>query len=894
MNEASELRRGVVWAFAWLMAQGALLAWAPAGGVVAVAHGLQLLPPLALGALAWRRARREQGSRRRWAWHLIALGAAAWTGGHALWGWAQLTGGTAAKIPALAHAGFLGMLVLVLAATLLLSRLPSDAADRARAVIDAVVAWVTLLVLSWPYMLEPLLHAGLSAGGLALALVYPVGHTLVAATALSSLAWAGAARRSVVLLGAGLLLFAVGDQVVIHLLRTGAYPAGHWIELLWAAAFLFMALAAVAPADPAADGGQVRVGRTWLLLPYAPLLVAAPVLVVEFGHDDSHARGMVAALAALVVLVLARQSIVLSVHGTSARRLAERVEERTRDLARAEDRFAVLTGNVADAVAVLGADGDLRYVSSAVERLLDVPARHVTPEAMAGLLHPDDVALIGAAIATVRTGSPTLPTIVRMRRGEQWRSIEIELRQAPDAADRGDVVLTARDVTDRVRAERQLAAVENRDSLSGLLNRPAFLRAAEEAMAGARARGESVGMLLMDLDGFQTVNDSLGHDAGDALLALAGKRVASIRWEGGLVARLGGDEFGVLVRGADASRRLGEMGSILLGQFRSPFSVAGTDVVVTASVGLVRALPEWDAAQLLTAADTALYAAKSEGRNRAEFFAPVMVEAVRERLRLRTALAGAVGRGEVELWYQPVVDVRSRRTISFEALMRWRSPEHGLVSPARFIPLAEETGLILELGEWALHQACATLAGWRHRHPAASTMNVAVNVSGRQLATEMLPVQVQAALDTAGLPPESLTIEMTESLAQDDPLLLRRLQALRSLGVRLSLDDFGTGYSSLSSLQHFPFHTVKLDRSFVEHQSSDDARGRAFLRAIAELSRSLDLTTIAEGIETAEQFDVVRSAGIDAVQGYLLGRPAPAADLESFLAAGALPPSPKV
>jgi diguanylate cyclase (GGDEF)-like protein len=442
-------------------------------------------------------------------------------------------------------------------------------------------------------------------------------------------------------------------------------------------------------------------------------------------------------------------------------------------------------------------------------------------------------------------------------------------------------VTTHEDVTDTKRNEARIAYLAHTDVITGLANRSHFMEKIEAARTQLAAHGAPFSVLMLDLDHFKYVNDSLGHAAGDLLLKAAGQRLETAVHGGDMVARFGGDEFAIIHAVSDDTpgdhRR--DCTVVLAGRileaFKAPFEIEGHKMYVGTSIGIALAPYDGtDAEDLLKKADLALYETKGGGRNGFTFFDPRMTEAVAERHEIEADMRLGLARGEFELHYQPVVDVSTRALSGVEALVRWRHPEHGMMSPARFIPLAESTGLIVPLGEWVLRQACRDAMRWPEH------VTVAVNLSAVQFRKRNLVEAVQRALVESGLPPHRLEIEVTETvLLEKDNDHIALLHRLKELGVSVALDDFGTGYSSLSYLTMFPFDKIKIDQSFIKDMAarSDCA---AIVCSVIGLGRSLDMTTTAEGVETEEQFEIVRAAGVTLAQGYLFGKPCPVAELD--------------
>ena len=413
------------------------------------------------------------------------------------------------------------------------------------------------------------------------------------------------------------------------------------------------------------------------------------------------------------------------------------------------------------------------------------------------------------------------------------------------------------------------------DGLTGLSDREWFRERLNARLVGSD-EPDPVAVLMIDLDQFKAVNDSHGHPIGDALLQVVAKRLRSSVPEGDVVSRLGGDEFAIATSNMSAPKLMAER---LVDLLSRPYLVEGHVANIGASIGVAIGPEDGkDAAELIRAADLALYQAKEDGRGKVRFFNPELDARARARHALLDDLRRALALHQFEVHYQPQTNLSSGELIGFEALVRWRHPEHGLIPPDRFIPLAEEMGLIVGIGEWVLRTACHDAMSW------PGQLSVAVNVSAVQLADQnRLPRVVQAALADAGLPPQRLEVEITESaLVRHEKEALHVLSALRQMGVKVSMDDFGTGYSSLSQLRSFPFDKLKIDRSFIRDLSNSD-EAVAVIRAIAALGASLGMTTTAEGVETEAQRETVRLDGCTDMQGYLVSRPVPADQVISLV-----------
>jgi len=423
-------------------------------------------------------------------------------------------------------------------------------------------------------------------------------------------------------------------------------------------------------------------------------------------------------------------------------------------------------------------------------------------------------------------------------------------------------------------ADARLQQQARTDSLTGLPNRRLFSECLASATAGTRRRGGLLGLLYIDLDRFKLVNDSLGHSVGDLLLCEVASRLKARVRQSDTLARIGGDEFAIVLTSLTRAEDAGVVANSLLECMTKPFHVEGHEITIGASIGIsIYDDAGTDGADLLRKADSAMYAAKRSGRNRAAFFSEDLSLMAREQLTLENQLRGAIGRGEIHVHYQPEFDPLSGSIVRFEALARWSHPQLGEITPNRFIPVAEGSGLIHALGSFVMEEACREAVKWQK--PQAAPVQVAVNVSPIQFNSESIVSEIARVLERTGLNPHLLQVELTESVMMGSfQQSLEKMQSLRSLGVSLALDDFGTGYSCLSYLPELPFEAIKLDRSFVSKLSpgSDSIQ---MIRSMVDLAHSMDMRVIAEGVEERSQLELVTELGVDEVQGFLLGRPGP-------------------
>ncbi|MFN0091793.1 MAG: putative bifunctional diguanylate cyclase/phosphodiesterase [Acidimicrobiales bacterium] len=566
----------------------------------------------------------------------------------------------------------------------------------------------------------------------------------------------------------------------------------------------------------------------------------------------------------LVPAVLASVVLLVTVTERARRRDQLNALERRKD-----DRFRSLVQNATDLIVVTDEAGGVLYVTPSIEAILGRPAEEVLGADLRRHLHPGDLVEMVEGSVTARFAHAD----------GSWRHLDgttVDLRDDPSVQ---GFVWNLRDLTEQRALEGQLAHQALHDPLTGLANRVLFRDRTEQALARAARSRRAVTVLFLDLDGFKTINDSLGHDAGDEVLITVAERCKTCLRPGDTFARLGGDEFAVLLE--DGDRSAGELvaGRIIEAIGRN-VPVAGKEAPLSVSIGVAagRSGP-MSVDELLRNADTAMYAAKAEGKAVYRVFRPEMHEAAQARLELSAELRHAVARDELVLHYQPTVSLDDTRIDGFEALLRWRHPTRGLVAPLEFIPLAEETGAIIEIGAWVLDRACEEAARLAHL---GLSMNV--NLSPKQLAHKGLVGLVREVLERHRLDPGLLVLEITEStLMHDTDLAVAKLHELRRLGVRLAIDDFGTGYSSLNYLRLLPIDILKIDKAFVDSASSGNAQGEAFIQAMVKLGHTLELKTVAEGIETADQAAQLREVGCTAGQGYFYARPMPAERIDDVL-----------
>ncbi|MEX1163433.1 MAG: EAL domain-containing protein [Nitriliruptor sp.] len=577
-------------------------------------------------------------------------------------------------------------------------------------------------------------------------------------------------------------------------------------------------------------------------------------------------------------------TVVLVLVGRRIARLADDGEEARARVAAEQARIQAMLAGASDVTLIIG-DGRVTYQSPSTQRVMGYPSDALIGRSYLEMVHPADR---GQVVEFVRGmlqepgGTGLIECRLEAADGT-FVPVESSCRNLlHDPAVNGFVV-SSRDVTERRLLEQQLEHRAFHDDLTGLANRALLLDRLEHTGARIRRSGGRYAVLYVDIDGFKPVNDSLGHTAGDAVLLAIAQRLEDATRRSDTLARLGSDEFAIIVEEHHGAVEATGIAERILDDVRLPIQAEGTEVQVTASIGIAYDADGDGPADVLRNADIAMYLAKRDGRDRFEVFEPRMHVAVIERLHLESDLQHAIDAGELRCHYQPIVALVDRHVVGVEALVRWEHPERGTVHPGEFIPFAEETGLVVGIGRFVLHEACAQVQRWRTDLPGSQDLTVSVNVSMRQFSVGDLLGDVASALATSGLPASALTLELTESaLIHDAERTLALLHELKALGVRLAIDDFGTGYSSLAYLHRFPVDVLKIDRSFVTSVVSG-RQSPALARAIVDLGRSLDLVTIAEGIEHDVELVQFRELDCTQGQGYLFARPAPPDEIAALL-----------
>ncbi|HEU5271798.1 MAG TPA: EAL domain-containing protein, partial [Jatrophihabitans sp.] len=844
-------------------------------------------------ACGWRA--HQVSGRMAWSWGLLGAAVLSWGLGQFVWTWYESILGDEVPFPSLADVGYLGMPVFTAAGLLAIPIAAQSAAHRARSVLDGLMIAASLLLISWIAVLSPLITAGAdSQMAMVISLAYPATD-VVTVTMVLYIFLRGrqlhSAPMPLVMIGSGLVTFAISDSGFAYLTMTGMYSSGAVIDVGWFVGFLLIGVAALKPAkvpDPAVEA-ELATRPLGVLLPYVAVIAAVITSSLELLHTTNRGTFIPWNRNALIMLIVGRQLLTLLENRALTRDLEGRVEARTAELRASEQRFQALVQHSSDVVTVVDESATVIYQSESMERVFGHPAHTLVNRSLTELLESRAAGRLREALQSVAQrpyGTLSIELPIRRVDGRVCQA-ELTITNLLEDPNVGALVLNTRDITDRKELENQLVHEAFHDALTNLANRALFSDRVDQALRRRDRDEHPIGVLFLDLDGFKEVNDSRGHAAGDELLTQVAERLrASVRPED-TVARFGGDEFAILVEvDPDGHNDAEVVAQRVIEQIGMPFEVDGNELHVSVSIGIAYGGPHAEnAGQLMRNADLAMYRTKSAGAGRYTLYHPEMHSALVDRLQLASDLRRGLDEGEFALFYQPTIDLESGVIIGFEALARWHHHTRGSIPPAEFIPLAESTGLIRPLGTFVLREACRQVMEWApdERRP----LSISVNVSARQLDQPDFLDVVASVLDETGLPAHRLCLEMTESvLMEDTENVLVILNGLKEMGVRLAIDDFGTGYSSLSYLHRFPFDVLKIDKSFVDRLHSPSGE-MTLARTIVQLGQGLGVTTVAEGLEHFEQFMALRRIGCEVGQGFYFSEPVPATEVNRLLDADA-------
>lgn len=560
-------------------------------------------------------------------------------------------------------------------------------------------------------------------------------------------------------------------------------------------------------------------------------------------------------------------------------------------LRHSEEYFRTLVRNALDIIMISDSNGIIRYISPSSQRILGYPPDSLIGQPGATLAHADDLARVRHTLKDLSTSSEQIFTFeIRVLHCDgSWRFIEATAHNLLQNPNIHGIVFNAHDITERKIAEESLQYQAFHDPLTGLPNRALFLDRLQQALARTERQHSAIAILFLDFDNFKVINDSLGHEAGDQLLLTVAERLCTCVRPGDTVARLGGDEFTILLEDLTNNYPVDELVARIQASLYKPLSLKGQEVIITVSIGIaLNTSPTDEPTELMRAADVAMYQAKAQGKAKSVFFEPYMDVHAKARLLLELELRRALEQDEICVYYQPIITMATGSIMGVEALVRWQHPQHGIVLPSAFMTVAEETGLIIPIGQRVIELACHQLSEWQQQYPDQPPLRLNINLSARQFQHPTLIADIQCVIEATGLSAQQLEFEITESLLLEDNARTRQtLDALKKLGVHLALDDFGTGYSSLAYLYRLPIDTVKIDRSFINHLGVN-TEAISIVNAVMNFAQTMKLQVTAEGIETDEQYGFVRNLGCQFGQGYYFTKPLPHHAI-SHLLAGTLP-----
>jgi diguanylate cyclase (GGDEF)-like protein/PAS domain S-box-containing protein len=831
----------------------------------------------------WRAHTRRRNHHTGWAW--LGTGCLIWLGAAVVWAVYELVLGQVAPFPSYADIGFVGYAVPVIVGVTRFRRSSGRFWSRWRVALDWAVIGGCLLLTSMLWVLGPVFHGTSGAFVRIDAIAYPLADVAVASIMITRCMVFAQARRPVwVPLSAGLLVLALTDSLYVAATYAGNYHPGGLLDGGWVVSFLLVALAALAaPLDDPTSAAQEIETPTYLqrLLPYVTMAIAGVSLWAH--RSEVHGNGRELWLAVpLLLAIAARQLFVVADYTTLARDLTAAVARRTTELAQREQWWRELVQNLSDVVVVIDAAGRVIYCSPQLETALGIPTDELQDAGeLASYVHPDDLEAALAEVEPVLEGRNRQGfSECRLRRADgRWSWFEVTALGHLESAALDGTVITLHDVSERRRLTDRLAHQAYHDALTGLPNRAFLMQRIEQALAHRVA--VPFALMLIDLDDFKVINDRHGHASGDLVLEVVGRRLeATVRVED-TVARLGGDEFAVLVSGSVEDIRA--TANRIADRIAQPVVTSGRRFLVRASVGVVFA-DEGEsetAHSLLSHADIALYEAKAREKGSVVLMNAAERDVAAKQVYLREQIAQPVLH-EFHVVYQPIVDLANGQLRGVESLLRWRHPDLGYVPPDIFIPMAEYGGSIQILGWHVLQTALAQLADWSRIVP-DHRLATGVNVSVRQLDEPGFASRLLALIDDFGVVPDQLVLEITEqALAVDFETAVAVVAELRDGGVSVAVDDYGTGYSSLRYLHRFAADVVKVDRSFIANLSGS-VHTQKIVRSVIEMADSLDVQSIAEGIETVTQLELVRALGCELGQGYLFSKPVEADEITEIL-----------
>jgi len=830
-------------------------------------------------ALVWDQ-QVERETRRAWSWIALAY-LCQWAGN--VWWFALDTLQHRSPLVSWSDPIYLLFFPLFLIGVLRYPHAERTRDDAARYWLEVAIVIVSGGITMW-YFTQ--FGDALSAEGSPYEFVYAIGYplgdvlTLVAlAVLIIRSAW-DTTHRPLRFLAAGMVFMLAADMVHATLIKHGTYESGSALDIVWALSAMCLALAAWyerSDAGRSRDTGTTYLTRPTYLAYGSSALLYLVLLYVGYATGSTPLLVLVVGAAIITALGILRQ--VIAVRENVRLSIEAKAME-------GEARFRALVQHSSDVIFIVDIDSTVRFVSPAAFEILGRQEEDLLGRTLMDLIHPEDTAHALRLLTHAATRAHDAPRgECRLQHGDgHWILMEHVATNLLEERIVNGIVLNSRDVSEREELQRRLTHQAFHDPLTNLANRTLFVDRTDHAMRRSARDLSQVALLFIDLDDFKKVNDSLGHATGDALLVAVSERLRATLRDGDTLARLGGDEFGLLLEDCGGLERATDVADRVRRSLREPIVLQGKDIFARVSVGIASAADASSSAELMRNADLAMYIAKGRGKAGSACYEPQMHAEVVQRLELEADLRQAIERNELSLVFQPIVMLDTLELRGVESLLRWKHPRHGNISPAQFIPIAEEAGLIDPIGRWVLREAARQAGAWSA--VTGARFHVGVNISGRHIQRGRLLDDVREAVRDAGIDASQLLLEITEStLMHHGDEVLDVLRGLRATGVSLALDDFGTGYSSLSYLQRFPIDVLKIDKTFIEGIAAEGADPR-LVRAIIALGESLNLRTVAEGIETADQWRELRALGCTMGQGYLFAHPLPAAEITVLLRDG--------
>jgi diguanylate cyclase (GGDEF)-like protein/PAS domain S-box-containing protein len=839
--------------------------------------------------------------KRRLPWYLLALGQAMFVTSDVLSYNYQRLFGAALRFPSVADSFHLAFYPFLVGAMLLLIHEREENRDRG-ALIDALTVALALATLLWVYEISPYADDHTMSAFRRLASIgYPAMDILVLGVVARMAAGSHRREPAFAFMLCGAVVLLLSDTVYGWRLLEGHFTPGPATNAGWAIFYTLIGTAAMHPSmrllserGPEAEStlNRARLALLACASMTVPLIIVLRRALGE--HVDLYV--LIGASAAMFSLVLMRMSGIVRRHEEVTGReaalhiaLAERTLEQ-----RSEERLSSLIKNSSDVVCVIDADARIGYVSPSMRQMFGHDPDSLTDTDLLAIVHPDDAHRLRSLIAAVAAQPANQPARAEFRlrdpAHQHWRDVEaLACNLLGEQAVEG-IVLNVRDISERKAFQDELEHQAFHDTLTGLPNRALFRNRVEHALLGRRRDHLPVAVLFLDVDDFKFVNDSLGHAAGDEVLQEVGRRLEDCMRPVDTAARLGGDEFAILVRDTESELHSIEIAQRVMSALKAVIPLEGRDITLAVSVGIAFSDQSMvgvrDADELLRNADAAMYMAKESGKDNYQLFNPEIHARAMARLELKAELQRALDAEEFVLRYQPIMDLERGDMAGMEALARWEHPERGILAPDEFVPLLDETGLIVQVGRHILLEACAWAARMQRECPREPPLSMAVNVSARQLQRPEFIAEVADALERTSIVPSSLTLELTESvMMQDMEVSLMRLEALRGLGVKLAIDDFGTGYSSLNYVRELPVDILKIDRSFL---ADTNPQVEQMTASIVELARIFNLKAVAEGVENVEQLARLEGMNCDFGQGFHFAKPLSAEDILA-MASGRIP-----